>query len=73
MLQIDGGGMAGFSKEVTIDIEQEYASILPIDIFQEIRKCPIQSKNRIEELCKILRRNKIKMTPNFRSKLNVFF
>ena len=66
---IDGGGVAGSSKEVEIGTKQESVSILPIEIFQEIKKNLHQSKKKMEELCAILRRNKVKMTPNVRDKL----
>ena len=65
---IDGGGVAGSSKEVEIGNKQESVSILPIEIFQEIKKNLHQSEKKME-LCAILRRNKVNMTPNVSDKL----
>ena len=67
--QMDGGGVSGQGKEVTVGAALEPDSIMPIEVFQEVKKSLCQSKKKMEELCQILRRNRVKLTPIVRSKL----
>ena len=64
-----GGGVCGQGKEVTIGEQKKNETILPIEVFQEIKKCLYQSKKKMEEMCQILRKNKVKMIPNVRKQL----
>ena len=66
---MEGGGVSGQGKEVTVRGAPEPDSIMSIEVFQEIKKSLCQSKKKMEELCQILRRNRVKLTPNVRSKL----
>ena len=38
-------------------------------MFSEIKKSLVLSKKKMEEMCQILRKNKVKMTPNVRKKV----
>ena len=67
--QMEGGGVSGQGKEVTVGAAPEPDSIMPIEVFQEVKKYLCHSKKKMEEICQILRRNKVKLTPNVRSKL----
>ena len=51
---LEGGGKEGCSNEVTVGTSQESVTVLPIKVFQEIKKSLKQSKNKMEEMCKIL-------------------
>ena len=66
---LEGGGVSGQGKDVRIGLQEKNVSIMPIEVFQEIKKCLNESKKKMEEMCKILRRYKVKMTPNVRTKL----
>ena len=68
--QMDSGGLRGQEKEVTVGVAPESVPILPIEVFQEIKKTPKAGKKKMEELCKILRESKVKMTPNVKVKLS---
>ena len=65
---LEGGGVSGQGKDVRIGLQEKNVSIMPIEVFQEIKKCLNESKKKMEEMCQILRRNKVKMTPNIRKK-----
>ena len=52
-----------------ISPQKKNVSIMPIEVFQEIKKCLNESKKKMEEMCQILRKNKVKMTPNVGTKL----
>ena len=52
-----------------IGLQEKNVSIMPIEVFQEIKKCLNESKKKMEKMCQILRRNKVKMTPNIQTKL----
>ena len=67
--QMEGGGVSGQGKEVTVETAAEPDSIMFIEVFEEIKKSLCQSKNKMEELCQILRRNRVKFIPNVRFKL----
>ena len=58
--QMEGGGVSGQGKEVTVGAAPEPDSIMPIEVFQEVKKSLCQSKKKMEEICQILRRNKVK-------------
>ena len=64
-----GGGVCGQGKEVTIGEQKKNETILPIEVFQEIKKCLYQSKKKMEEMGQILRKNKVKMIPDVRKQL----
>ena len=68
--QMEGGGVCGHGKEVVVGAAPEPDSIMPIEVFQEVKKSLCQSKKKMEELCQILRRNRVKLTQNVRTKLN---
>ena len=63
-----GGGSRGQGKEVTVGAQQEATPILPIEVFQEIRRCLNESKKKMQEMCQIMRKHKVRMTPNVREK-----
>ena len=67
--QMEGGGMSGEGKEVTVGAAPVCETILPIEVFQEVKKALNESKKKMEELCQILRKAKVKMTPNVKAKL----
>ena len=70
--QMGGGGLGGQGKEVTMGAATESQPILSIEVFQEIKKTLNESKKqkaKMEEVCQILRKNKVKMTPNVKAKL----
>ena len=64
-----GGGFKGESEEIVIGKKAEKIAILPIDVFTKIKKSLVLSKKKMEEMCNILRKFKVKMTPNVREKL----
>ena len=40
-----------------------------MELFTEVKKHLIKSRNKMERLCQILRKHKVKMTPRVREKL----
>ena len=66
---LESGGKEGCSNEVTVGTSQESVTVLPIEVFQEIKKSLKQSKKKMEDMCKILRTHKVRMTPNVKVKL----
>ena len=58
------------SEEVTVGTKQEKSPTLPIKLFQEIKKCLNVSKAKMEEMCKVMRKHKVKMTLNVRKQLH---
>ena len=70
MKQMDGGGVGGMGKEITVGAKNHETTVLPIELFQEIKKCLNQSKAKMEEMCRIMRKHKVKMEPNVRAKLH---
>ena len=66
---LEGGGKEGCSNKVTVGTSQESITVLPIEVFREIKKSLKQSKKKMDDMCKILRTHKIKMTPNVKVKL----
>ena len=68
--QMGGGGKSGYGKEIVLGSgEDQQIPILPIEVFQEIKKGLNESKRKMEDLCRILRRHKVKMTSNVQKKL----
>ena len=63
------GGTRGMSKEVTIGAKGEEKEIMPIEVFKEIKKELVKSKNKMEKLCSIMRKHKVKMSPRIKDKL----
>ena len=55
---MEGGGVFGQGKDVRIGPQEKNVSIMPIEVFQEIKKCLNKSKKKMEEMCQILRENK---------------
>ena len=66
---MEGGGVCGQGKDVSIGPHEEKVSVMLIEVFQDIKKCLNESRKKMEEMCQIMRKNKVKMTPNFRKKL----
>ena len=66
---LEGGGVSGQGKDVRIGPQEKNVSIMLIEVFREIKKCLNESKKKMEEMCQILRKNKVKMTPNVGTKL----
>ena len=66
---IKGGGKGGLSKEIIVGNNINGTPILPIEMFQEIKKSLNMSKTKMEEMCHIMRKFQVKMTPNVREKL----
>ena len=66
---IKGGGKGGLSKEIIVGNNINRTPILPIEMFQEIKKSLNMSKTKMEEMCHIMRKFQVKMTPNVREKL----
>ena len=64
-----GSGKGGESKEVTIGGKVEDGSTLSIELFQEIKKSLNISKAKMEEMCCLMRKYKVKMAPKVRDKL----
>ena len=62
-----GGGKAGHGKEIVLgSSDDQQIPILPIQVFQEIKK---GLKRKMEDMCRILRHHKVKMTSNVQKKL----
>ena len=57
---MEGGGVSSQGKEVTVRAALEPDSMMPIEVFQEVKKSLYHSKKKMEEICQILRRNKVK-------------
>ena len=63
-----GGGKGRESKEVTMGGKLEDGLTLSIELFQEIKKSLNISKAKMEEMCCLMRKYKVKMAPNVRDK-----
>ena len=61
-----GGGVKGEGVEFNVGRKVEE---MPIEVFKEIKKILELSKNKMEKMCRIMRKSKVKMTPNVRAKL----
>ena len=57
--------------EVTVGAGKTEHNVLPIEVFKEIKKNLIKSRKKMESLCHILRRNKVKMTARVREQLQL--
>ena len=62
-------GMAGKGKMITVGKDMEETPLLSAEIFSDIKKTLVLSKNKMEKLCHIMRKNRVKMEPNVRQKL----
>ena len=62
------GGTRGMSKEVTIGAKGEKKELMSIEVFREIKKELVKSKNKMEKLCSIRRKHKVKMSPWIKDK-----
>ena len=63
MKLMKGGGRGGMSSEVTVGERKVEQKVLGMDLFTEVKKHLIKSKNKMEKLCKILRKHKVTMLP----------
>ena len=63
------GGMAGKGKMITVGMDMEETPLLSAEICSDIKKTLVLSKNKMEKLCHIMRKNRVKMEPNVRQKL----
>ena len=69
--EIGPGGKAGLGKVITMGVkETDQTPVLPAEVFSEIKKTLVLSKHRVEQLCQVLRKNKVKMEKNVRQKLH---
>ena len=59
-----GGGVKGPGSVFNIGNNVEEVKILPIEVFKEIKKSLKLTKNKMEKMCTIMRKSKVKMTPN---------
>ena len=66
---MEGGGSKGMGEEIRMGETKEEATILPLQVFQEVKKSLVLSKQKINELCTILRKNRIRIEPRIREKL----
>ena len=66
---MEGGGFEGKGEEIEIGSGTSDTTVLPVQIFQEVKKSLNLSKSKMQELCKIIRRHKVKMAPNVRIEL----
>ena len=64
-----GGGKAGMGKMVMVGVETMVTPILSAEVFAEVKKELVLSKNKVDKLCHIIRRNKVNIEPNVRQKL----
>ena len=71
MKLMKGGGRGGMSSEVTVGERKVEQKVLGMDLFTEVKKHLIKSKNKMEKLCKILRKHKVTMLPRVKEKLNL--
>ena len=67
--QMEGGGFEGKGEEIEIGSGTSDTTVLPVQIFQEVKKSLNLGKSKMQELCKIIRRHKVKMAPNVRIEL----
>ena len=67
--EMGAGGMAGKGKMITVGMDMEETPLLSAEIFSDIKKTLVLSKNKMEKLCHIMRKNRVKMEPNVRQKL----
>ena len=71
MKLMDGGGRGGMGQEVSVGERKEEPAVLGIELFTEVKKHLVKSKNKMEKLCQIMRKHGVKMTPKVREKLNL--
>ena len=45
---------------------------MSIEVFKEIKKELVKSKNKMEKLCSIMRKHKVKMSPRIKDKLREY-
>ena len=69
MKLMEGGGRGGLSSEVTVGEKKVSQKVLGLELFTEVKKHLIKSKNKMEKFCKILRKHKVVMVPRIREKL----
>ena len=67
--EMGAGGMAGKGKMITVGMDMEETPLLSAEICSDIKKTLVLSKNKMEKLCHIMRKNRVKMEPNVRQKL----
>ena len=54
---MEGGGSKGMGEEISMGETKEEAAILPLQVFQEVKKSLVLSKQKITKLYSILQRN----------------
>ena len=67
--QMQGGGIEGRGKEFSVGEQTNSSTVLPIEVFKEIKTCLNQSKQKMNEMCYILQRHKVSMAANVHKKL----
>ena len=59
--EIGPGGKGGLGKVITMGVkEKDETPVLPAEVFAEIKKTLVLSKHRVEQLCQVLRKMKLK-------------
>ena len=66
---MEGGGSKGIGEEICIGETKEEATILPLQVFQEVKKSLVLSKQKMTELCSILWKNRVHIESRIREKL----
>ena len=66
---MEGGGSKGMGEEICMGETKEEATILPLQVFQEVKKSLVLSKQKMTELCSILQKNRVHIEPRIREKL----
>ena len=66
---MEGGGSKGMGEEICMGERKEEATILPLQVFQEVKKSLVLSKQKMTELCSILWQNRVRIEPRIWEKL----
>ena len=71
MKSMSGGGIGGMGPEVKIGGGEEEQKVIGLELFTEVKKHLVKSKNKMERLCRIMRKHGVKMEPRVKEKLSL--